>query len=85
MTPETHAPAVASSLPDDRSTSFQAVPGGQEQYSGSTLLVGAYAVLWVILIAWVALVWRKATSLGARVDDLERILDEAAAKLDDKR
>ena len=37
--------------PEDRSTTFQPVEGGPEQHSGSTLLVEAYAVLWVILMA----------------------------------
>lgn len=71
--------------PDDRSTTFQAVQGNQtEQYSGGTLLVVAYSALWLVLFAWVALVWRKQTALNARLVDLERVLDAAAAKAEAK-
>jgi hypothetical protein len=66
--------------PDDRATTFQAVKGEPEHYSGETLLVSAYAVLWVIVIAWVALAWRKSAGLTRRLDDLERVIDDAARK-----
>jgi hypothetical protein len=77
--PGPHAGA-ASDVPDDRATTFQPVAGAQpEHYSGEVLLVSAYAILWVILIAWIALVWRKQSSLGDRLADLEREIDKAAA------
>jgi hypothetical protein len=66
----------APSSPDDRATSFQAVQGEPEHYSGETLLVSAYAVLWVIVLAWVALVWRKQAALTLRLDDLEKVIDD---------
>ena len=66
--------------PNDRATEFQAVQGNPtEQYSGATLLVAAYAVLWVVVFAWIALVWRKQRVLDTRLADLERVLDKAAA------
>ena len=65
--------------PSDRSTTFQAVQGnGTEQYSGGVLLVTAYAVLWVVMFAWVALVWRKQRGLDARLADLEGIIQKAS-------
>ncbi|HXX70537.1 MAG TPA: CcmD family protein [Polyangiaceae bacterium] len=71
---------ATSSAPDDRATSFQAVQGpAEEHYSGTVLLVSAYAVLWAIVLAWVAMVWRKQRLLSARLSDLERVLDEAAS------
>ena len=74
-----------SGTPDDRSTTFQAVEGNaKEQYSGGALLVTAYAALWVVLFAWVAIVWRKQSALNARLEDLERVLDKAAAE-DEKK
>jgi hypothetical protein len=79
------APAPASSTPDDRSTTFQAVQGGPEQHSGSTLLIEAYAVLWVILMAWVLFMWRRQAALGARLEGLERAIDRAAAKAQPKK
>ena len=72
--------APGTDVPDDRATTFQPVTGAQpEHYSGEVLLVSAYAILWVILISWIALVWRKQSALGARLADLEREIDKAAA------
>ena len=69
--------------PNDRATEFQAVQGNPtEQYSGAVLLVAAYAVLWVVIFAWIGLVWRKQRGLDARLSDLERVLDKAAAAAD---
>ncbi len=71
----------AQTTPNDRATTFQAVEGNQgEQYNGATLLVTAYGVLWVVLFAWIALVWRKQSALASRLDDLERVLDKAASQ-----
>jgi hypothetical protein len=77
--------SAAPATPDDRSTSFTAVEGNaKEQYSGGALLVTAYAALWVVLFAWVAIVWRKQGAVNARLADLERVLDQASAKADEK-
>ncbi len=73
-----------SQTPNDRATSFQAVQGGEQHYSGEVLLVTAYAVLWVILLAWVALVWRKARALGQRLADLEQAIGKAAPPTADR-
>jgi CcmD family protein len=72
--------AAALTSPDDRATTFQAVKGEPEHYNGETLLVTAYAAIWVILLVWVALVWRKQAGLGTRLEELERVLGEAARK-----
>ena len=69
--------------PDDRATEFTAVEGG-EHYSGSTLLVEAYAAIWLVLMAWIFLLWRKQASLSVRLDGLERTIDRAAAELEKK-
>ena len=67
--------------PNDRATTFQAVEGNKgEQYNGATLLVAAYAALWVVLFVWIALVWRKQSALNARLEELERTIDQAATK-----
>ena len=80
--PTTTATAPASPAPtsgaEDRSTTFQAVETGTEAHSGSTLMVEAYAVLWVILMGWIVLLWRKQSGLHARLDDLERAIDREA-------
>jgi hypothetical protein len=72
-------PSGAAPTADGRATTFQAVQGGQEHYSGETLLVSAYAVLWALLLLWVAFIWRKQGETNARLFDLERVLDKAAA------
>lgn len=70
-------------VPDDRATEFTAVEGG-EHYSGSSLLVEAYAAIWLILMAWIFMLWRKQATLGERLDGLERTIDRAAAELEKK-
>ncbi len=77
-------PTTTESSPDTRSTTFQSVEGGPETHSGSNLLVAAYVVLWVILMAWLFGLWRKQANLHAKIDDLEKTLDRAAAKLEKK-
>ena len=65
--------------PDDRATAFQAVQGPQaEHYSGEVLLVSAYAILWVILVSYIGLVWRKQSVMNARIAELEKVLQKAA-------
>jgi hypothetical protein len=70
--------APAGNAPSDRSTDFTAVEG-QEQYSGGTLLVVAYASIWVILMAWIFVLWRRSSTLGERLAGLEAAIDRAAA------
>jgi len=74
------APGAASSTSGGRETTFQAVQGGQEHYSGEILLVTAYAALWALLLLWVALIWRKQGDVNTRLVDLERVIDKAAAE-----
>jgi CcmD family protein len=64
------APA-ASSTPDSRATEFHAVEGGQEMRSGGQLVVEAYAIIWLLLLGWLVLVWRKQNALSARLGELE--------------
>jgi hypothetical protein len=80
----TAAAAVDAGTADDRSTSFQPVEGGTEQRSGGMLLIEAYTVLWLILMAWLVFQWRRQAAIGARLDGLEHAIDRAAAKADDK-
>jgi hypothetical protein len=69
--------------PDSRATDFRPVEGAAaERYSGGTLLVEAYAAIWLILMAWLVLLWRKQASLTSRLDGLEAALDRAAGAED---
>jgi CcmD family protein len=69
--------------PADRATEFTAVETG-DHYNGSTLMVAAYAAIWVLLMAWIYLLWRKQAELAARLDGLERSIDRAAAAVEKK-
>jgi hypothetical protein len=80
LTQDTPAAEGAAPTPDERATTFQPVEGGQETRSGEVLLVEAYAVLWLILVGWIALLWRKQRAVHSRLDALERELDKAAAR-----
>ena len=66
---------------DDRATDFTAVDGNTgEHYSGYTLMVEAYAAIWLILRAWLVLLWRKQSDLTARVEGLEHAITRAEKK-----
>ena len=64
---------------DARATEFTAVDANAEHFNGSTLLVEAYAAIWLVLMGWIFLLWRKQANLAVRLDDLERTIDRAAA------
>jgi len=69
------------SSPDNRATDFKPVEGAAaEQYSGGKLMVEAYAAIWLILLAWIYLLWRKQASLAQRLDGLEAAIDRAEKK-----
>jgi CcmD family protein len=66
--------------PTQRSTEFRAVEGGNEMVSGGTLLVEAYAALWLILLGFLLVSWRRQARIDARVDELEKTLARGGAK-----
>ena len=76
--------ASAPSAPTDRSTEFTAEDPDVEQFSGPTLVVEAYAAIWLILMGWLFFQWRRQAMLSERLDDLERTLDRAAANAEKK-
>jgi hypothetical protein len=69
-----------SSPSDERSTTFQPVEGGNEVHSGTTLMVEAYAAIWMVVMFWLILLWRKQATLNGRIDELGKAIDRAAAK-----
>jgi hypothetical protein len=67
---------------EDRATEFKAVEGDTgEHYNGYTLMVEAYAAIWLILMGWLVLIWRKQSQLTARVEGLEGALARAEKKV----
>jgi len=87
MIPQTKpAPAPSAGTADDRATDFEAVTGETgEHYSGYTLMVTAYGLIWAIMMAWIFLLWRKQASLNTRLDGLESAIGRAEKKLAEKR
>jgi len=64
----------------ERAATFEATTGGGNMQSGEMLLIEAYALIWMLLMGYIFLVWRKQKSLHARLDDLEKAIDRAADK-----
>jgi hypothetical protein len=72
--PATSQPSAA----DDRATEFKAVEGDTgEHYSGYSLMVEAYAAIWLILMLWLVFLWRKQADLTARMSGLEAAIVRA--------
>jgi hypothetical protein len=55
-----------------RETTFRPVEGGRETTSGELLLIEAYAALWIILLGFLFISWRRQSRIDARVAELER-------------
>jgi hypothetical protein len=67
---------------DDRATDFTAVDGNTgEHYSGYTLMVVAYALIWVILMGWLLRIWQHTSNLTQRVAGLESAIERAERKV----
>jgi hypothetical protein len=58
----------------ERSTQFRPVEGGAETTSAATFLIAAYVLMWLCVLAFLLLTWRKIRSAQAQVDRLERAL-----------
>jgi hypothetical protein len=50
-----------------------------ETHSGETLLVVAYILVWVAVLAFVAAAWRRTRGLEGRLATIERALEKARA------
>lgn len=62
----------------ERATSFRAVSGPDaEQVPGGPLLIGAYAVLWVLVLGFVVRMGVAQSRTQAEVERLCRVLDRA--------
>ena len=75
-----HDTQTAPPEPGQRSTEFRAVEGGTEMVSGGALLVEAYAALWLILLGFLLVSWRRQGRIDAREDELEKALARGGAK-----
>ncbi|MFO0569813.1 MAG: CcmD family protein [Polyangiaceae bacterium] len=73
------APFATAKRPEDRSTEFVAVEGGRDTTSAGTLLVSAYMVIWVLLLGFLYLGWRRSQQIEARLTGLEKALEKHEA------
>lgn len=55
---------------------FVPTTGGEETTSASAMLVTAYVVFWMIVLAFIAMAWRKQRQLSQRLDQIEKSLLE---------
>ncbi len=68
--PNTTSSPAASATPEQRSTEFRAVTGGDQMQSGTALLTEAYAAIWLCLLGLVLLGMRRVRRLEGRLDQL---------------
>ena len=69
--------------PQDRSTEFVAVTGGQESTSAAQLLVTAYILMWACAFILIFRSLKSQRSLKTRLDKLEDTLARHDAQLSD--
>ena|SRR5258708_38774795 len=59
---------------------FHAAPTGGETQSGSHLLIEAYAAIWLCLLVFVLVLWRRTLDLEGRIAVLREAISRAAKK-----
>ena len=57
---------------------FRPVTGGEQMQSGERLLVEAYAAIWLIVLFFVLLMWRRTRAIESRVESLDLAVSRAA-------
>jgi hypothetical protein len=73
------APSAAPSAVGGQPGSFAPVTNEPQTTSGETLLVAAYAIVWVAVMLFVALAWRRTRALEEKVGALEKALERTRA------
>ena len=70
------SPPTTTSEPAERETGFRAVTGAEsETTSAAVLLTAAYCILWLLLMVFIALTWKRQRALANQLDSLERSLE----------
>ncbi len=77
MKDDAKQPTGGTLTPEDRSTEFVPVVGGGESASAGSLLVWAYLLMWALLFGFVITTWRRQRQVAARLDRIERALNQA--------
>ena len=70
------ATSASTGAPDDRATAFRAAKNG-EAVPGGSLLIAAYAVVWVVILLIVVRTFRRQTRSAEQLDALERAIAKA--------
>ena len=68
--------SASTGAPDDRATAFRAAKNG-EAVPGGSLLIAAYAVVWVVILLIVVRTFRRQTRSAEQLDALERAITKA--------
>ena len=67
--------------PETAPTSYQPVDSNVgEQRNGATLMVEAYAIIWLILMGWLLINWFRQRNLDQRILGLEAAIARAELK-----
>lgn len=72
----TPAPSSSAEVPADNG-SFKPVGNQRETQSGEALVVEAYAAIWLALMVFVAVAWKRTRSLEEKVAGLESAVQKA--------
>jgi CcmD family protein len=75
------APGAASAAPtpavDDRGSAFRAIDGSGESVKGGSLLVAAYAFVWVVVLVLVVRTFFRQSHTEAELGRLQKALEKA--------
>ena len=71
--------SLAPSTPEERSSEFVPVTGGEESASAGGLLIAAYVLMWACVFGLIWLSLKKLGGLGQRMSELEKKLAEKDA------
>ena len=75
-------PVASSQSPTalDPTSEFKPVEPGGETTSGATLLIEAYALMWLVVFVFIWMSWRRQKSIDQRIDDLRAAIAKARAE-----
>jgi hypothetical protein len=76
----TNLQTTATPTVEDRSTEFVAVQGGGETTSAAALLVTAYGLMWLVLMGFLLMTWRRQKHLEDKLATLGATVDKAAER-----
>ena len=68
--PAASAPATSGGTVEERPTTLK-TPAASESVPGGTLVVAAYAIVWIVVLLLIVLVFQKQSLVSKRVDELE--------------